>query len=84
MVPAAEFRSYYGRPILKQPTWKVPDVPAYLYLGGAAGVSAALAALADATGAARAAPGRAGWPRRPGRPCRSARWSTTWADRSAS
>jgi formate-dependent nitrite reductase membrane component NrfD len=49
MVPAAEFRSYYGRPILKQPTWKVPDVPAYLYLGGAAGVSAALAALADAT-----------------------------------
>ncbi len=50
MVPDAEFRSYYGRPILKQPTWKVPDVPAYLYLGGAAGVSASLAALADATG----------------------------------
>jgi Polysulphide reductase, NrfD len=50
MVPDAEFSSYYGRPILKQPTWKVPDVPAYLYLGGAAGVSASLAALADATG----------------------------------
>ena len=50
MVPPAEFRSYYGQPILKQPTWKVPDVPAYLYLGGAAGVSASLAALADATG----------------------------------
>lgn len=50
MVPPAEFRSYYGRPILKQPTWKVPDVPAYLYLGGVAGVSASLAALADATG----------------------------------
>ncbi|WP_232665973.1 NrfD/PsrC family molybdoenzyme membrane anchor subunit [Pseudonocardia sp. TRM90224] len=50
MVPEAEFRSYYGRQILKSPTWKVPDVPAYLYLGGMAGVSAALAALADATG----------------------------------
>ncbi len=49
MVPEAEFASYYGRPIIKEPTWKVPDVPAYLYLGGVAGVSAALAALADAT-----------------------------------
>jgi formate-dependent nitrite reductase membrane component NrfD len=49
MVPEAEFTSYYGRPILKSPTWKVPDVPAYLYLGGVAGVSASLAALADAT-----------------------------------
>jgi formate-dependent nitrite reductase membrane component NrfD len=50
MVPDAEFRSYYGRQIIKSPTWKVPDVPAYLYLGGAAGVSASLAALADVTG----------------------------------
>ncbi|MEJ3659218.1 NrfD/PsrC family molybdoenzyme membrane anchor subunit [Actinomycetes bacterium KLBMP 9759] len=50
MVPEAEFRSYYGRQIVKSPTWKVPDVPAYLYLGGMAGVSACLAALADATG----------------------------------
>jgi len=49
MVPEAEFRSYYGRQIIKSPTWKVPDVPAYLYLGGVAGVSAALAALADVT-----------------------------------
>ncbi len=39
MVPDAEFTSYYGRPILKSPTWKVPDVPLYLYLGGAAGTS---------------------------------------------
>ena len=53
MVPPAEFRSYYGRPILKPPTWKVPDVPAYLYLGGVAGVSASLAALADVTGRPR-------------------------------
>jgi formate-dependent nitrite reductase membrane component NrfD len=50
MVPKAEFRSYYDRPILKAPVWKVPDVPGYLYLGGLAGVSASLAALADLTG----------------------------------
>jgi DMSO reductase anchor subunit len=50
MVPEAEFTSYYGRPVIKSPTWKVPDVPGYLYLGGVAGVSASLAALADATG----------------------------------
>lgn len=49
MVPEAEFTSYYGRPIIKSPTWKVPDVPAYLYLGGVAGVSASLAAMADVT-----------------------------------
>ncbi|MGE3288810.1 MAG: NrfD/PsrC family molybdoenzyme membrane anchor subunit [Pseudonocardia sp.] len=53
MVPEAGFRSYYGRPVLKAPVWKVPDVPAYLYLGGLAGVSAPLAALADLTGRPR-------------------------------
>jgi len=50
MVPKAEFRSYYGRPILKQPTWKVPDVPLYLFTGGASGASASMAALAELTG----------------------------------
>lgn len=50
MVPEAEFRSYYGRQVIHTPTWKVPDVPGYLYLGGMAGTSAAMAALADATG----------------------------------
>lgn len=50
MVPPAEFSSYYGRPILKAPVWKVPDVPAYLFLGGMAGASATMAGLADATG----------------------------------
>jgi hypothetical protein len=50
MVPPAEFTSYYGRPILKRPTWKSPDVPLYLWGGGAAGTSAVLAALADLTG----------------------------------
>src|SRR5262249_28935312 len=49
MVPAAEFRSYYGRPILKEPAWRQPDVPLYLFLGGLAGVSAVAAPLADAT-----------------------------------
>ncbi len=50
MVPEAEFTSYYGRPIIKPPVWKVPDVPAYLYLGGMAGVNALLAELGAVTG----------------------------------
>ena len=49
-VSEADFRSYYGRPILKQPVWKVPDVPAYLYLGGMAGASSTMALFADLTG----------------------------------
>ena len=43
LVPDAAPTSYYGRPILKAPVWKQPDVPLYLYLGGVAGVSAVLA-----------------------------------------
>ena len=50
MVPEAEFSSYYGRPILKKPTWKNPDVALYLWAGGMAGSSALIAAIADATG----------------------------------
>jgi formate-dependent nitrite reductase membrane component NrfD len=50
MVADAEFTSYYGRPVLKGPVWKVPDVPSYLYLGGLAGSSALMAALAERTG----------------------------------
>jgi formate-dependent nitrite reductase membrane component NrfD len=42
-VPEAKFESYYGRQILKTPTWKTPDVPLYLFLGGLAGASAVLA-----------------------------------------
>jgi hypothetical protein len=49
MVPDAEFGSYYGRPILKEPAWKVPDVPLYLFAGGLAGVSATMSAVAEAT-----------------------------------
>ncbi|WP_235875120.1 NrfD/PsrC family molybdoenzyme membrane anchor subunit [Saccharopolyspora aridisoli] len=47
--------SYYGRPVLKEPVWKVPDVPAYLYLGGMAGASSTMALLAELTGRQRLA-----------------------------
>ncbi|RKT88170.1 Polysulphide reductase, NrfD [Saccharopolyspora antimicrobica] len=47
--------SYYGRPVLKPPVWKVPDVPLYLYLGGLAGASSTMALLADLTGRDRLA-----------------------------
>jgi hypothetical protein len=50
MTPEVEFQSYYGRPILKPPVWKVPDVPGYLFLGGLAGASAVLAEGAAVTG----------------------------------
>jgi hypothetical protein len=49
MVPAADFQSYYGRPIVKAPVWK-HDIPAYLFTGGLAAGSALLAAGADLTG----------------------------------
>jgi hypothetical protein len=41
--------SYYGRPILKEPTWTW-EVPWYLFTGGLAGASAPLAAAAELTG----------------------------------
>jgi formate-dependent nitrite reductase membrane component NrfD len=50
MVPPAEFSSYYGRPVLKDVAWGVPDVPGYLFLGGLAGASSVLAASAQLTG----------------------------------
>jgi formate-dependent nitrite reductase membrane component NrfD len=50
MVPDAEFRSYYGRPIIKKPTWAATDIAGYLFLGGLAGASSTLAAAADLTG----------------------------------
>jgi hypothetical protein len=43
-------RSYYGKPVLNRPTWKNPDVPAYLFSGGLAGASAVIAEVAAATG----------------------------------
>jgi hypothetical protein len=50
MVPEAEFGSYYGRPIIKPPTWAALDIAGYLFLGGLAGASSVLAAGAELTG----------------------------------
>ncbi len=50
MVPDAEFTSYYGRPVIKEPAWRAPDVPGYLFLGGLAGASSVLAASAQVSG----------------------------------
>ena len=50
MVPEAEFTSYYGLQIIHTPAWEVPDVPAYLYLGGMAGAAAAMGVAGDLTG----------------------------------
>ncbi|SMD21574.1 NrfD/PsrC family molybdoenzyme membrane anchor subunit [Kibdelosporangium aridum] len=41
---------YYGKPIVKKPVWKVPDVPGYLFLGGMAGASASMALGAQIAG----------------------------------
>ena len=48
-VPDVEFRSYYGRPILKAPVWH-HDIAAYLFTGGLAAASSMVAAGADLTG----------------------------------
>jgi formate-dependent nitrite reductase membrane component NrfD len=48
-VEPAEFRSYYGRPIIKPPVWH-HDIAAYLFTGGLAAGSSLLAAGADLTG----------------------------------
>ncbi|CAN5661425.1 polysulfide reductase NrfD [soil metagenome] len=50
MVPDAVFESYYGKPILKKPTWSELDIAGYLFLGGLAGGSSVLAAGAELTG----------------------------------
>ena len=42
MVPPAEPRSYYGRPVIKEPVW-TPEIPVYFFAGGMAGASAGLA-----------------------------------------
>lgn len=47
-VPPAEFRSYYGRAVLKTPVWEW-KIPAYLFTGGLSAGAAMLAAGADLT-----------------------------------
>jgi hypothetical protein len=46
---SAPVRSYYGRPVIKEPVWK-PEIPFYFFTGGLAGASAALAFGAQLTG----------------------------------
>ncbi|SDL70267.1 NrfD/PsrC family molybdoenzyme membrane anchor subunit [Nonomuraea jiangxiensis] len=46
--PSAD--SYYGRPVLNEPTWQAADIAGYLFLGGLAGASSTLAAAAELTG----------------------------------
>jgi hypothetical protein len=43
---SAATRDYYGRPILKEPTWTW-EIPWYLFVGGAAGAAAPLAVAAE-------------------------------------
>jgi len=49
VVPDAEFRSYYGRPVLKAPVWEW-KIAAYLFAGGLAAGTAVVGAGADLTG----------------------------------
>ncbi|MGW0447951.1 hypothetical protein ACWDWV_21555 [Streptosporangium sandarakinum] len=50
MVPEAEFRSYYGQPVIKAPVWHVPHMPLYLYLGGLSGGASLMSAAARLAG----------------------------------
>lgn len=55
MVPRAEFGSYYGRPVIKAPSWRARDIAGYFFLGGLAGAGSVLAAGAHLTGRRRTA-----------------------------
>ncbi|MET7478450.1 NrfD/PsrC family molybdoenzyme membrane anchor subunit [Streptomyces sp. NPDC005648] len=50
VVPRAEFESYYGRPVIKAPSWAASDIAGYFFLGGLAGAGSVLAAGAQLTG----------------------------------
>ncbi|HEY8638572.1 MAG TPA: NrfD/PsrC family molybdoenzyme membrane anchor subunit, partial [Solirubrobacteraceae bacterium] len=49
MVPAATPRSYYGLPVIKEPTW-TPEIPFYFFFGGLAGASAGFAYVSGLRG----------------------------------
>ena len=51
---AHDGRSYYGRPIIKEPVWK-PEVPVYFFTGGLGGASSVLSLAARAAGNERLA-----------------------------
>ena len=44
-----EVRSYYGRPVLKEPVWKA-EIPFYLFTGGLGGASSVLSLVARVSG----------------------------------
>jgi DMSO reductase anchor subunit len=48
------YKSYYGRPILKEPVWK-PEIPWYFFTGGIGGASSSLALAARLAGNERVA-----------------------------
>jgi formate-dependent nitrite reductase membrane component NrfD len=43
------YRSYYGKPIIKEPVWE-PVIPAYFFFGGTAGAAASLGLAARLSG----------------------------------
>jgi Polysulphide reductase, NrfD len=47
-------RSYYGRPVLKEPVWQ-PEIPWYFFTGGLGGASSVLSLVARAAGNERLA-----------------------------
>jgi hypothetical protein len=49
-----EMRSYYGRPVIKEPVWK-SEIPCYLFTGGLGGASAVLSSVARIAGNERLA-----------------------------
>lgn len=49
MVPEEETRNYYGKPVLKEPTWTW-EIPSYFFAGGLAGASSGLALAARLAG----------------------------------
>ncbi len=48
-MPEEETRNYYGRPVLKEPTWTW-EIPSYFFAGGLAGASSGLALMARLAG----------------------------------
>ena len=44
-----EFRSYYGRPVIKEPVWQ-PEIPFYFFTGGLGGAGAVLSLVAEIAG----------------------------------
>ena len=58
--PMQPERGYYGVPLLKKPVWTW-EVPAYFFVGGAAGAAAVVGAAAQVAGADRDLVGDARW-----------------------